>query len=93
MFDLTGKVALVTGGNGGIGLGMAAGLAQFGATVVLAGRNTEKSAQAAADLADQFLVCIEGSIVLARIHGDPAYLRRGLEQFRRCLDKAEGRAA
>jgi 2-deoxy-D-gluconate 3-dehydrogenase len=50
MFDLTGKVALVTGGNGGIGLGMAQGLARAGATVVLAGRNAGKSAQAAADL-------------------------------------------
>jgi 2-dehydro-3-deoxy-D-gluconate 5-dehydrogenase len=50
MFDLTGKVALVTGGNGGIGLGMATGLAQAGATVILAGRNAEKSAQAAASL-------------------------------------------
>jgi len=39
----------------------------------------------AADLADQFLVCIEGSIVLARIHDDPGYLERGLAQFRRCL--------
>lgn len=47
----------------------------------------------AADLADQFLVCIEGSIVLARIYDDPAYLRRGLEQFRRCLNRDEGRAA
>jgi TetR/AcrR family transcriptional regulator, transcriptional repressor for nem operon len=43
----------------------------------------------AADLADQFLVCIEGSIVLARIYDDPAYLRRGIEQFRRCLGKAK----
>jgi len=34
------------------------------------------------DLADQFLVCIEGSIVLARIYDDPTYLRRGLERFR-----------
>jgi len=47
----------------------------------------------AAELADQFLVCIEGSIVLARIYDDPGYLRRGLEQFRRCLRKAEDRAA
>ena len=39
LFDLTGKVAIVTGGNGGIGLGMARGLAQAGATVVLAARN------------------------------------------------------
>jgi TetR/AcrR family transcriptional repressor of nem operon len=45
----------------------------------------------AADLAEQFLVCIEGSIVLARIHGDPGYLHRGVEQFRRCLDKADVR--
>ena len=50
MFDLTGKVALVTGGNGGIGLGMARGLAKAGATVVLAGRNAAKSSQAVADL-------------------------------------------
>jgi TetR/AcrR family transcriptional repressor of nem operon len=39
----------------------------------------------AADLADQLLVCIEGSIVLARIHDDPSYLQRGIEQFRRSL--------
>lgn len=46
MFDLTGKVALVTGGNGGIGLGMAQGLGEAGATVLVVGRNTEKSAAA-----------------------------------------------
>lgn len=45
----------------------------------------------AADLADHFLVCVEGSIVLARIYDDPAYLRRGLKQFRRYLDIAEAR--
>ena len=47
----------------------------------------------AADLADQFLVCIEGSIVLARIYDDPTYLRRGLEQFRSYLNKTGGRGA
>jgi len=50
MFDLTGKVALVTGGNGGIGLGMAQGLAKAGARVIIAARNAQKSAAAVESL-------------------------------------------
>jgi 2-deoxy-D-gluconate 3-dehydrogenase len=50
-FDLSGRVAIVTGGNGGIGLGMARGLASNGATVIVAGRNAEKSAAAVMKLA------------------------------------------
>ena len=49
-FELRGKVAIVTGGNGGIGLGMARGLAAAGAKVVVAGRNAQKSAAAAKEL-------------------------------------------
>jgi NAD(P)-dependent dehydrogenase (short-subunit alcohol dehydrogenase family) len=45
-FDLTGKVALVTGGNGGIGLGMAEALAASGADIVIWGTNTHKNAAA-----------------------------------------------
>jgi 2-deoxy-D-gluconate 3-dehydrogenase len=51
LFDLTGRVAVVTGGNGGIGLGMARGMAEAGAAIAIAGRNTAKSEAAAADLA------------------------------------------
>jgi 2-deoxy-D-gluconate 3-dehydrogenase len=49
-FDLTGRVALVTGGNGGIGLGIAKGLAKAGAAVAIAGRNTNKNANAVSEL-------------------------------------------
>ena len=45
-FDLTGKVAVVTGGNGGLGLGIAMGLAEAGANIVIAARSVEKTAQA-----------------------------------------------
>ena len=50
LFDLTGKVAVVTGGNGGIGLGIAMGLAGAGANIVVAARSVEKTAQALEDI-------------------------------------------
>ena len=49
-FDLTGKVGLVTGGNSGIGLGMATGLAEAGADVCIWGTNEERNAAAADQL-------------------------------------------
>ncbi len=52
IFDLTGKVAVVTGGNGGIGLGMARGLARAGANIAVVARNEEKSARAVQSLQD-----------------------------------------
>jgi 2-dehydro-3-deoxy-D-gluconate 5-dehydrogenase len=51
LFDLSGRVAIVTGGNGGIGLGMARGLARCGASVMVAGRDRAKSAAAVEELA------------------------------------------
>ena len=48
--DLAGRVALITGGNGGIGLGMAKGLAEAGAAIVLAGRDRAKAEAALASL-------------------------------------------
>ncbi len=53
LFDLSGKVAIVTGGNGGIGLGIALGLAQAGAKVAVLGRNTAKSEAAATQIQSQ----------------------------------------
>ena len=50
-FDLTGKVALVTGGNSGIGLGMAKALAEAGADIAIWGTNEAKNAAAQAELA------------------------------------------
>ena len=50
LFDLTGKTAIVTGGNGGLGLGMAKGMAQVGANIVVAARNDDKTDAAVKEL-------------------------------------------
>jgi 2-dehydro-3-deoxy-D-gluconate 5-dehydrogenase len=57
LFDLDGKVAIVTGGNGGIGLGMAQGMASCGAAIVIAGRNEEKATSALALLRELGVPC------------------------------------
>jgi len=51
LFDLTGRVAVITGGNGGIGLGIAQALASAGCNVSIWGRNAEKNTRAAASMA------------------------------------------
>ena len=50
LFDLAGRVAIVTGGNGGIGLGMAKGLAGAGAAIVVAGRDVAKNVAAVKEI-------------------------------------------
>jgi len=49
-FDLTGRVAVITGGNGGIGLGMALGMAEAGAAIVVVGRDGEKNRLAVGEI-------------------------------------------
>ncbi len=62
--DLTGHVALVTGGNSGIGLGMARGLRDAGATVVIWGTNTAKTEAAVAELMSDGASAAVGSFIV-----------------------------
>jgi 2-deoxy-D-gluconate 3-dehydrogenase len=56
-FDLSGRVAIVTGGNGGLGLGMARGLAQAGAAIAIAARDAAKGQNAVAELQAAGFAC------------------------------------
>jgi 2-deoxy-D-gluconate 3-dehydrogenase len=71
-FDLTGKVAIVTGGNGGIGFGMACGLAEAGASIVIAARDEAKSAAATAELGSKGV----RAVAIATDVTDPASVDR-----------------
>jgi 2-deoxy-D-gluconate 3-dehydrogenase len=54
LFDLRGKVAIITGGNGGIGLGIARGLSSVGCDIVIAARNSSKTAESAEAIRDDY---------------------------------------
>lgn len=68
LFDLNGKVAIVTGGNGGIGLGMAQGLADAGATVMVVARDKLKNSAAVKALSARGsnAAAVEGDVTLER---------------------------
>lgn len=84
MMDLTGKVALVTGGNGGIGLAMAGALADAGAAIALVGRDPAKTAAAGASLEH------EGAAAPLPLTGDMTDERSVDETMARVADRFGG---
>jgi 2-deoxy-D-gluconate 3-dehydrogenase len=84
-FHLSGKVAIVTGGNGGIGLGMARGLAQAGAAIAVVGRNAAKSDAAVAELKR----CGADAISVAADFSDKDAVEGMSERIRRQLGRID----
>lgn len=83
MFDLSGKVALVTGGNSGLGLGYAKGLAKAGAKVMIWGRRTDKNELALAQLNSLGSEAAADSIDVSDEEQVKAGIARVIERFGR----------
>jgi len=84
MFRLDGKVAIVTGGNGGIGKGIARGLAGAGANIVIGARNEVKTADTAAEIRGDFGVDVLGVQVDVRQEEENnEMVRQALDRFGR----------
>lgn len=84
LFNLKGNVAIITGGNGGLGRGMAQGLAAAGASLVIAGRNEAKSASTAAALRDTYgIQTLEVKVDVCQEADVQALIAQTLHTFKR----------
>ncbi len=82
-FDLSGRVAVVTGGNGGIGLGMAAGLAKAGASIVIAARDEAKMENARIKLEEDGATIMSVGVDVADRSSIDAMVDNVVERFGR----------
>jgi len=83
-FDLGGRVAVVTGGNGGIGLGMARGLARAGAAIAIAARDAGKSEAAVRQLSETGTRCRSYPLQVSSKSACAQMLERVIGDFGRC---------
>lgn len=83
-FDLGGRVAVVTGGNGGIGLGMARGLARAGAAIAIAARDAGKSKAAVRQLSEGGTRCRSYPLQVSSKSACAQMLERVIGDFGRC---------
>ena len=83
LFDLHGRTALITGGNGGIGLGIAKGFAESGANIAIAGRNTTKTEEVVANFSERNTSAIGIEVDVADQESVQDMIRNTLEAFGR----------
>ena len=82
-FDLSGRVAIITGGNGGLGLGIAKGLAREGCAVALVGRKQEKIDRAVKEMTDEGFQAIGVQADVSREEDVNRMVRETVEQLGR----------
>jgi 2-dehydro-3-deoxy-D-gluconate 5-dehydrogenase len=83
MFDLTGRIAVITGGNTGIGLGIATGFARAGAAVVVAGRRAEQNAEAVKALEQKGAMALAVAMDVRDEQACHALMQRAVDRFGR----------
>ena len=81
LFNLTGKVALVTGGNGGIGLSMAKALGEAGAKIIIAGRNESKNSESMDKLTNLGVDCISLKVDVTNENSCDEMIEKSIAHF------------